>query len=121
MLSFSGAFSGLSGGVLNGEMRESPESVAVTGASLPLPRREIFAGLAGTFGLSARLTGGGTDVLFGFPIGEGSRECCGTPTEPPKGEPGLLSRRTWGGLCHDADLGDKSGFSGARERQFPLV
>jgi hypothetical protein len=122
VLSLAGFFSGLLGGVLNGEMRGSLESLAEAGTRLPMPRllweEEIFAGLAGTFGLSALLTGGGTDVLFCFPMGEGTRDNCGTPTEPPKGEPGLVARNTCGGLCHDADLGDKSGFSGARECQF---
>lgn len=66
---FAGGFSGLLGGVLKGEMWSS--EVALSGRSGRGARVfesecENIAGLAGTFGFSARFAGGGKDALFSF-------------------------------------------------------
>jgi hypothetical protein len=63
---FSGAFSGLLGGVLNGDTWSSTDGRSCRGAREPVSGCENTAGLAGIFGFSARFAGGGNDVLFSF-------------------------------------------------------
>lgn len=81
---FDDAFSGLPGGVLNGETPRSSEGArSCCGASeFPSPNARP-AGLAGILGLAARFAGGGKDALFNFRSDRLSRE---TPNDP--GAPG---------------------------------
>lgn len=61
-----GTFSGLLGGVLNGETGSSKTAGSVRGAKELVSGWENIAGFAGILGLSARLTGGGSEALFSF-------------------------------------------------------
>lgn len=59
----------------------------------------MLAGLAGIFGFSALLTGGGTEELLTEPVGEGSRDMRGAPADLALGDTGSLGGRTGlGGL-----------------------
>ena len=58
----------------------------------------MFAGLAGIFGFSALLTGGGTEELLTEPEGEGSRDTRGAPTDLVLGDTGSFGRIGPGGL-----------------------
>lgn len=67
----------------------------------------MFAGLAGIFGFSPLLTGGGTEELLTEPVGEGSRDTRGAPTDLALGDTGSLGRIGPGGLlarCFAAGL-----------------
>jgi len=59
-----GELSSLLGGVLNGETFASKEGRRASGFRPRFGGKGIVVGLAGIFGLSARLTGGGTTDVF---------------------------------------------------------
>ena len=59
-----GDFSGLLGGVLNGETRSSETARSDLGAKEPPSWWANAAGLAGILGFAARFAGGGSDALF---------------------------------------------------------
>jgi hypothetical protein len=97
--------SGLLGGVLKGN------TLSGGGLRPPWPK---FGTLASIFGLSARLTGGGRDALFGIPIGDVPLVdgCPGlTLGERINRAPGLVERPREGGLCRDTDEGERSEIS----------
>lgn len=82
----------------------------------------MFAGLTGIFGLSALLTGGGTEALFAIPVGEGSRETCGAPVDLAKGEVGLLAPNVRGGvLSRGLAIGLSSEVPRLRDGQCPAL
>lgn len=58
----------------------------------------MFAGLAGIFGLPPLLTGGGREELLTEPVGEGSRDVRGAPTDLALGDTGSFGRTGPGGL-----------------------
>jgi len=66
-IALGGDFSGLLGGVLNGDTRRSDEArLALGAASIFDSCNARLAGFAGILGLSARLAGGGKEALFAF-------------------------------------------------------
>lgn len=62
-------FSGLPGGVLNGDIRSSDVVFSGFSARVAPSREAKAAGFAGTFGFSARSMGGGNEELFCFRSG----------------------------------------------------
>jgi hypothetical protein len=62
-------FSGLLGGVLNGDIRSSDVVLSGLGARVALSWDVNAAGFAGTLGFSARSIGGGNEELFCFRSG----------------------------------------------------
>lgn len=80
----------------------------------------MFAGLAGIFGLSALLTGGGTEELFTEPVGEDSRDTRGAPTDLAPGDTGSLGRTGPGGLlARGLAMGVRSELPRLKEGQCP--
>jgi hypothetical protein len=58
--------------VLKGEILSSKDLRSGVGANVPASVWEICVGFNRIFGLSARFTGGGWDVLFALPVGSTS-------------------------------------------------
>lgn len=82
-----------------------------------------LTGLTGTFGFSARLTGGGTEELFAEGVGEGSRDARGAPTDLELGDTGSLERTGPGGLLalEWLVIGLRSELPRLKEGQFPPI
>lgn len=59
-------FSGLPGGVLNGDTRSSDDTFSGCGAKELVSGWESIAGFAGILGFSARFAGGGSEALLSF-------------------------------------------------------
>ena len=85
------AFSGLLGGVLNGEMRSSEDACSCRGAREPFSWCDRAAGLAGILGFSARLAGGGSETLLPFRSDGLSRPFATASVLPGDKRPGLFS------------------------------
>lgn len=96
-----GDFSGLLGGVLNGDTRRSDEARIALGASNVFDSWNArLAGFAGILGLSERLAGGGKEALLAFRSDGLSRVAnlaeCNSPGDKlpgtvELGEPGRLA------------------------------
>ena len=101
-------FSGLLGGVLNGDTSSSVDAISARGASVLVSGCENIAGLAGILGFSPRFAGGGIEVLFNlrssglpFPLNgatPGDNRCAvsATGTDDPSFV-GVIGRCTGGG------------------------
>lgn len=111
-------FSGLLGGVLKGETWSSDDARSVRGANELVSGFENMAGLAGIFGFSPRLAGGGSDALLSF-------RSAGLPRPFTSDRPGDSRSTDWrigtddpscGDIGRAGGAGDTSADTDSRER-----